>query len=304
MDSPPPDIDGFLIRYRNGTSGADWDTNMTDMLDNGSLIKTSPWETNQLASGDYQLAIKAVDTGGRESENAKYISSSLGDPRIANALIVEDHYRLGWPGTKTDCHVESDTGYLAPDGQDTWADLTTWSAWTGWNLNPVTSMVYTTDVIDVGASVVYEPIVTAQIDGGTLTIEERHGETGTPDGTWSSWTAVGGTVEARYVQVRVTAATPAVTGLESMQVILSANTIEEVISDLDTSTISAPTGSFNVPLNKTFSLITSVQMALQNTGAGWTWEVINKSTSGPLIKIYNGSGTLADATVDIVVKGL
>jgi hypothetical protein len=46
-------------------------------------------------------------------------------------------------------------------------------------------------------------------------------------------------------------------------------------------------------------------IALQNVGAGWSWELIDKDTSvGPRVKIYNSSNTAADATIDALVRGI
>lgn len=308
LSSPPLDLAGYRIKYRLGSSGADWDTNMTDIVD--GLVTVSPWETNQLAAGDYQIAIKAVDTGGRESTNALYISSTLGDPRIQNALIQEDVFKAGWPGFSnagtSNVWIEPETGYLTPTSQDTWDTIpATWDAWTEWDMNPSTPMMYEHDVIDVGAAVAYEPLVTVQLDGGTVAVEERHGNTATPDASWSAYAAVGGVVTARYVQIRVTVTSPPSNGLTGMLVILSADTQEEEVTDLDTSTLTPETGGgVRIPITKSFNLITRVGLSLQSVGSGYTWEVIDKNTStGPWVKIWNGS-TLAYPVIDANVKGL
>ena len=306
LTNPPPDIAGFRIKYRLGHTGADWDTNMTDLSDGDGLIMRSPWETNQLAAGDYTLCIKAVDTGGRESLNEKCVISSLGDPRIQNALIVQNETRIGFPGTKTDCFVESDTTYLVPDGTGTWDNLefespNDWDGWDAWNYEPVASMVYETVAIDVGAIVSFDPIVTVTA-GGSVVIEEAHSD---DDISYTSFAALSGVVTTRYIKIRVTITTPDLSGITNMQTILSADTIEEEIIDWATSGDGAPVGDFRLPITKGFTLITTVQIALQNVGGGWTWEVIDKDASlGPRIKIYNSTPALADATIDAVVKGL
>jgi len=311
ITNPPPDITGFRIKWRIGSSGADYDTNMADILDGPTirssaadgLVTHSPWESNQLAAGDYQLAIKAVDTGGRESTNAVYISSTLGDPRIGNALVQYDEYRTGFLGTKTASSVDAATGYLTPDGTDTWSDLpATWDGWTSWNMTPVGSMSYQSAVYDIGAIVPFEPLVTVSVDSGAVTIEESHSSDGS---TYSAFAAVGGIVTARYIKIRVAVASPVVSGIKALSWILSAKTIEEEVQDLDTSTVSFPAGDLRLPITKAYNIITTVQIALQNVGAGWSWVLIDKNaTTGPRIKIYNGSDTLADATIDAVIKGI
>lgn len=308
LNNRPPDIAGFRIKYRLGTSGADWDTNMTNILDDDAdLVAASPWETNSLAAGDYQIAIKAVDTGGRESDNANYISSSLGDPRIENALIVRNDGRLGWPGTKTDCYADTATQWLLPDGDGTWADLSTetWASWLEWNFDPVSSMEYETEAIDLGAIVNFDPLVSVTA-GGSVTITETHSDNGS---SWSSPAAVGDALTTRYIKIKVAITNPELDGITNMQIILSADTIEEEITDWDTSNDGAPVGDFRLPITKNYTLITTVQIALQNVGSQFTWEVIDKdATLGPNIKIWDNGATpspaLTDCTIDAVVKGL
>jgi len=267
------------------------------------LIQRSPWETNQLAAGDYTIGIVAVDTGGRESANPKFVFSSLGDPRIQNALVVQNENRIGFPGTKNFCFVESDTTYLVPDGTGTWDGLAaeTWDSWDDWNYLPVAAMDYITEPINLGGVVAFDPIVQVTA-GGTVVIEEAHSD---DDITYTSFTALAGVVTAQYIKIKVSITTPDLSGITNMQTILSADTIEEEIIDFDTSTISSPAGDFRLPITKGFTLITTVQLALQNVGGGWSWEVIDKNPStGPRIKIYNNTPSLADATIDAVIKGL
>lgn len=70
------------------------------------------------------------------------------------------------------------------------------------------SGTYTTKVIDAGARVGWDSVLTeASIPTGTtLTVRVRSGEVATPDGTWSAWTTVpaGGAIAqtGRYVQVQ------------------------------------------------------------------------------------------------------
>ena len=304
LDTPPLDIAGFRIKYRLGTTGADWATNMT-LLNTEGLLQTAPFESNLLAKGNYQIAIVAVDTGGRESANPLFINSSLGDPRIKNALVVDDARSAGWPGTKTNCWV-NELDDLVPTSADTWDTLpATWDAWTSWNMNPSSPLIYEHLTADMGAIVAYTPLTTVSVASGTLLIEERHGNVLPIDGTWTSYTVAGDVVTSRYSQIRVTVTTPPVTGLTSMLTIFSADTIEDDIQDLDTSTLPVEAGGgIRLPLTKTFSLIGTVQLALQSVGSGYTWELIDKNPSlGPWVKIWNGT-TLAYPVIDANIKGL
>jgi hypothetical protein len=118
LNSPPPDIDGFELRYTIGPSGT-W---LTGLPLHTSVIKASPFETNQLAAGQYTFMIKAIDTSGNESTDAVTVISTIGDPRLAGALVQVECRALGWPGTKTDCFVDP-AGELVASGTVTWDDL-------------------------------------------------------------------------------------------------------------------------------------------------------------------------------------
>lgn len=296
MVDKPVDLDGWRIRYAAG-SESDWDA-MTDLHD--GLLTASPYETNQLAAGTYTFAIKTVDTSGNESATGRFITLTIGDPRLRNALLIVDPRALGWPGTKTACQVDT-TGALVPNSTDTWADLpATWAAWTSWISSPVSSMSYQHTTIDLGAVLTVTPLVSATADG-SVTIEERHSD---DDVTYSAWTAAGAQISGRYIQVRITVATPGAAGITQMQIVIDAETIRDDLVDVDTSTLSGTTGDRRLVPSASFNVITRVSITLQNTGPGWTWELIDKSVgSGPRIKIYNASGVLADATIDAEIVG-
>ena len=50
------------------------------------------------------------------------------------------------------------------------------------------------------------------------------------------------------------------------------------------------------------ALVTDIDLTLQSVGAGWSYSLESKA---PLrIKIYDGDGNPADATVDITIRGI
>lgn len=85
---PPtdPDIAGYIIKYAPVGSlddQAQW-SSMTKL--NDGLITQSPYESNLLSVGYYVFAIKAVDTSGNESSQARFINVFLQDSPTVNAL--------------------------------------------------------------------------------------------------------------------------------------------------------------------------------------------------------------------------
>lgn len=295
----PPDLAGYKIRYRVGTNAL-WGWNDLEPLHEG-LLTASPWETNQLDAGEYTFAIKAVDDSKIESESAIFVIADLGDQRIAGSILSVLPHTQGWLGTKTDCYVVG-TALEAKD-TDTWADKTTWSGWSRWNQNPATTISYEHTVIDLGGDIAFTPYVDA-IGDGTITVEESHSSDGI---SYTSFAAVGNLITARFLKIKITVTGATIPKLKLANIRLSAESVSEEINDLDTSLLAGSfrigVGDIRLPISKTYQLITQVQVTLQNVGSGWTWELIDKDTTvGPRIKIYSGT-TLADANIDIFIRG-
>lgn len=296
----PPDFAGYELRYKVGTGSYTWD----DLVEiQPGLIPTGLWESNQLDAGQYTFAVKAVDTSGVRSINANFLIADLADQRLAGVIYSILPRGYDWPGTKTNCFVETDTGDICANDTSTWSSLSSWSAWTQWPNVPASPISYTHTAIDLGASIAFIPIVSA-LGNGAITLEEQHSNDGV---TYSSFAAIGPLVTARYIKFKATV-TGSLPKLTSMDIKLSGSSQTEEVNDLVTSSLTGSyrigVGDIRLPHNKTFATITQVSVALQNVGAGWSYEVIDKtSTYGPRVKIYNASNTLADATIDAYIRG-
>jgi hypothetical protein len=297
--SLPPDFAGYKIRFRSGT----W-SNWSDLnpLHDG-LIRTTPYETNQIGAGNYTFAIKAVDDSGNESVNAKFIVGQLGDPRLAGVIFQSQAHTRGWDGIKTDCFVESDTGNLVANDALTWAGTSDWTAYDRWNKTPATSITYEDSVIDLNGLVTFNPLVYVVADGTVVV----NAASSVDNITWTPFAAITGAITARYLKVKIeiTGILPQVT---SMNVLINGNSKSEAINDLNTALITGirriGVGDIRLPMSNAYSTISQAQIALQNVGGGWSWELVDKNASlGPRVKIYNASGVLADATIDAFLRG-
>lgn len=297
--SPPLDMAGYLIRYAK-TFGATW----PDMLPlhSGTLL-ASPYETNQLSIGDYTFGICSIDTTGNVSE-PKYIEATVDDPRLLGVLQAAYPAAENWPGARTDCEIV-DT-FLEAIDTDTWDTIpATWEEWMPrWKMNPAATIVYEYGPVDAGLICSFTPVVVTECLGTasiTVSISDD-------DITYSSWAAPS-LVRSRYCKVRVTVTGATIPTIFGINIYLDGNPTAEDIEDLDTSTLTGAyrlgTGDIRLPIQLTYDLIKSVQIALQNVGAGWTWEIIDKDMAvGPRIKIYNASGVAADALIDATIKGI
>ena len=300
-DDKPVDHGGYIIKYRSG-SGAAW-VNMAAL--HVDPVRSSPWETNQLPAGQYTFAIKAVDNTGNESESALYAITDLGDPRITGKLDEFSVRDQGWPGTITNGWV-SPAGGIVPADKTTWDDLTTWDDWKSWLQNPHTVITYEHNAYDIGAVTTFRPLVTLEAEGSAV-IEIQHS---TDNITYTPWAAADGAeITARYLVIKVTAIDLLGPSIYELKVVLAARPIEETIQDIDTSTltqINGEAGHVYLPLSLSYAAVRGVTLTLQNTGPGWSTEVIDKTDliNGPEIRIYDESKLPANATIDAFIRGI
>lgn len=298
--APPIDHGGFKIFYKLGIGQVR--ANMTLLHSEPTIA--SPYETNQLAAGTYTFAIVAVDSTGNESTPV-YIETTLGDPRLAGVIAAEYPRQANWPGTKTDCWRDVNNNILIARDTKTWADsFPTWAAWTAWARTPVSTIVYEHPVIDIGAVAPFTPLISA-VAVGTQNIQVA---TSNDNVTYTAFAAPA-FVTARYIKVRLTITGSGLLSINDLVILLSSTIKDENIEDKNTASLTGVyrigVGDIRVPITKTYAVIRQVSVTLQNVGAGWSWELIDKSTSpGPRIKIYNASNVLADAVCDFYVKGL
>jgi len=304
----PPDIAGVVIRY--GPAVAAWGS--LSALHTGILEGASPIELNVPPPGTWYFAIKMVDTSGNESVNALGITRTLGPERREGVAFIEDCRSSGWPGTRTGCYVSND-GYLWSVGTETWSTLpATWTAWTSWTMSPTDPIVYQQQV-DVGYVFDFAPSVYIVADGASTT-ELQYSIDGA---TWTAWAAVatfvGVTIRARYVRVRATvtaAGLVSVPSLHDLVLSLRAETKTHSIDNLNTLALPSVrrlgVGDVRLPIPPAyFGLIQSVMVSFNGTGAGWTYEIVDKDwLLGPRVRLYNAAGQLADATIDATIRGL
>jgi len=294
------DFAGYRIYWALGTGQALPDMNL---MNPEGLITAFPFESNQLAAGNYTFALTAVDTSGLESAPI-YIETTLADPRLGSVAFSSYPTSEGWPGTKTDCHVDNN-GWLEADTNLTW-DTTpaNWDTWQRWNEGAKSPIIYEHPEIDLGFDLAFIPLI-SMLGDGTPTVEIQWKPDG---GSYSAWVVPEGLVTARYLKVRISVAGSAPL-IKHLNILFSAATISEEINDLNTSTLTGSyrlgVGDIRLPITKPFSRISQVQLALQSVGAGWSWVLEDKdATIGPRVRIYNASGAAADANIDANIRGM
>jgi hypothetical protein len=303
---------GALIKYSTNLS-ATWDQ-MTQIRD---VFRASPYETNELSAGTYSFGIKMIDSSGNESTNAHFITATLGDPRIREALqyrVEEDSFWSGTLGANTWLTNENT---LSSKGSQTWASLpATWDFLPNeWSqiVDSTSPLEYETPVIDVGNDATFTPLVTAN-GRGTPTYTMKTGSS-VDGGVTGSYVPVANVSGVRYIQIKVSMADtdPYITG---MTTILDGEFVDFDFNDIDLSTYSAAnflkigTGHFRLGLtngaaNISQAMITAIQSASPSVLLS---NIVTKSATvgsypAAEFKIFDKDGVLTDAIVDVYLKG-
>lgn len=315
-----PDLAGYVIRWARGTV-ADW----TVMVPaHSGVLTASPFELGAAPTGQVSVAIKAVDTGGRESEQATFVFSDIGDPPVRLGLASYSHRANSWPGDRYGA-VVSGGDLLAP--ADT--SLPMWSA------EPMTAMWLAAEApmwpSVVWPALAYECDVTfAAPPANARVLFNVRGE-GAPmrlllrpiapfwsnDGSlmWTSDTALFWPQLAQGEWQHVLDAVPAaalparlrveIDGgvvrpvLREVEAILDGARVEETVSDVPL----AAAGS-RLPLTRTFTAISAVMVTLQGATTARAVRVLDKNaTLGPLVQAVDASGNGVAATVDATIIG-
>ena len=308
--TPPlgADLAGVLIRYgaRGGTPLA-WE--QLTPLHRGHLT-ASPLETVEPPAGVWVFAARSIDTGGRLSEADVRIVAELGPQRQGDALVWQCPSADGWPGTLGATIGRSDDGRDALEalGDYSWNDLTTWDAWQTWATGnggqAETEIVYTGDAFDLGAIFDAELRWSADV-AGDAAFECRAAATqaGLASEAWAAYPD-GVTVNGRWVQLRwrVSGDGTQALGLDHLCWSAHAPGATRKLLDRDTAGWEG-TAALGRIVPHDLSVVTDLDVTLQSVGAGWSWTLLTKN--GPTrIRIYDGAGTPADATVDVIVRGI
>jgi predicted phage tail protein len=300
----PIDFKGARIRYYQGVT-TNWDIMIP--LENEGFYPFSPLETNQLLSGTYTVAARAEDRTKNQSDPI-FVTVTLPDRRLGNILVEYDETKDGWTGTKTSCHLDPINNVIEANDTTTWATLpSTWTAWTRWNVTPASPITYTGPVRDLVSTLAVLLDIGLVADGSAVA-EVRYSNDNV---TYSAWVAASTAFTARYFQLRLTLTA---TGPFPVPVIRQLNyrvggrVKKETLNDVNIAAYTGGNrigvGDVRVVLTNTYTVISRVTvMAIQDANPGWTWLLVDRSTSGPHVKFYK-NGVLADpALVDFYIEG-
>lgn len=309
----PVDWLGAEIRYLTGTHTSPvWD-DMRRLNNEQTHYTASPVEINQLLSGPHTFAYRSKDTSGNLSTPTLY-HITLPPRRLGDVVAEFDEATEGWPGTASSAAVNAQANTVEANSLTTWADLTTWDAWTRWAQSAASPITYTTPVRDLTA------VVSCLLDvsvaaSGVSAIELRSSETSNDPAAdpaaWTAWGPADQRVTARYVQLRVTVTADGsnpVPTLSTLAYVATAPLKNEYLNDQDISTYTGANrigvGDVRIPLANSYGTLLEINCVIQDASVGsWAWVLIDKALTGPRLQ-FRLNGTLADPDLtDFIIKG-
>lgn len=308
------DLAGYRFRYNYGTN-TDWAPAlpMHDGLWTTTLL---PVPANLY--GEITILVKAVDTSGVESDRVASYTVNLGSYEPSNVLALYDQDADDWPGTLVggtlDPHPKADgDSVLWSDDPNArlWSDNPNDTLW----VDRFASMSYETPLIELGVDY---PGAWLALDyefaGSGLLVEYRRVGDGplwtSPDDTlWTSdddplwdageympWPGRVAAVSGAY-QFRLTTLSGVVQGqITSLMVMIDADDITEYLDDV---TISVD--GTRLPIQRSYRSISQVHPVIVG-GSGRFVEIVDKSTSGPMVRISDGT-TYVTGVIDAIIKG-
>lgn len=315
------DVAGYRIKWAAGSAGA-WHNGQP--LHTG-LVTDSPWTMPNVGAGATTIMIKAVDTSGNESAAPAYLTINLGDPVVDNVIATRNMEFLGFPGkigagtvtggdlvansTESIWNPNFNTPFWSTDGDDMW-DLTYYAA-----------MTYRAPVTIAAAESGSKMTITQDIAAESWSIDYRKGAAdgqsmwgATATLMWSGddyapmrnnapgympW--LGGiTAETGDYEIRVRTNFSHTQGrIRNLIVNLD---VPDIMETVDDKAISA--SGTRLPLTKSYYAILNVNLTVQDDGgSARTARVMDKSTSGPLVKCFDINGNPTAGKVDATIQG-
>lgn len=194
--TPPKDLHGFLVRYSAGLTPRPWSASVP-LFEAGALDRSH--SASLPGDGDWTFLIRAVDTTGNLSPNAKVLSVFFDSGAFGLPLTSVSAEALGWPGIY-DGGID---GYALIDkGTLTWDSIPDkWDDWTDWDGPSVRTLHYEHTVYDLGSS---QPVLVREyhVASGTTVAEYQ---SSTDNITYTAWGPVpSGSITTRYLKFRWT----------------------------------------------------------------------------------------------------
>lgn len=314
---PVPDLDiaGYQMRFNYGTN-IFWDT--AAKLHDGLLIST-PFALSTRPSGLVTFLIKAIDTSGNESAQARTLVTQVSEALTSNIVFSQDE-QPDFSGTKTYCEVDGgvlealdlesffypenegafEPAYEAAFGPADYAEAI--YEWTfAIPFDGTVLLRYTIEAEKFKIEYQIGDQSAAFLPSGDFAFDPADDLFFGQPSDWTVWPGsltIGGPQAIRF---RITLGGGRTQGriLELTSIL----DVPDVIEDFNDFVV-APGGS-RLPLTKQYREILNVKLTLQaDGGAGRGVQFLDKDAeNGPLVQVINSSGTSVAGTLDATIQG-
>lgn len=309
------DVAGYEIRFNYGVNT--WWPTATPL--HTGIITDAPYTLTARLSGVVTFLLKAVDTSGNVSAEARTIVANLGDPVVSN--LVESYPEAPlFAGEVTGASRSG--GFLLADGLDLFFE-------------PAGEPMFSPDLDDFYPAGLYGDITyvwshlaagagtllcDCDVVGSRYTLEYRRGDQGRmfspatdlmfepadapyfgDPSDWAVWTGSLELQAPEVLQFRLVVTGGDVRGeVRALTLLLD---VPDLLESFDNLPVSA--GGTRLPLAKTYRAIRNVQITVQaDGGSGLTARAEDKHpTFGPLIAVYDAAGTQVSGLVDVEIQG-
>lgn len=325
--SRPIDFDGFRVRMLYGaTPNPAWDLAAPGHAGLLSVARFTPSDTQ---TGARTFMVRAVDKTGLESAETAAITvtiGTVGDDLVGNVIERVDFRALGWPGTKenmsevTGGDLVEDAGtfthFWRPRGLTAWPSPTS----RAWRSN-YPGCSYTFEWTAPGSGIEGDATLIVEATGDEWWIEwkavdppmwegdnfwppDPRGDVWNPLSDWRPFSARFTPIPGLTYQFRIVAPwNDSGLTVTRCELVLDVRDVVEYITGFEV----ADTGTVRLPPTKAFRGITGIQMTIQIGGspynAAFTAAIIDRSTAGPAIEVYDVSGSRVPGIVDAIIQG-
>ena len=205
-------------------------------------------------------------------------------------------------------YLNIQTNTVEPNNTDTWADLTTWDEWQTWISAPVDTLVWLTDIIDVGPTNTQYNLEITTTAEGTVEYVVYTSDTGAFAGEETATTISAGATNVPgfsgqfcIVAVQVSEALN-IPNIQSVDLRTSNFTLDIQLDSVDTSTLAGTQSARQLELGRAISQVKNIQITPQETASDYAVNmyVSDTATSNALVPRVVDRGT----TPTISLRGI
>jgi len=221
--------------------------------------------------------------------------------------------------------LDTELNIVVPNDTGEWADLTdSWDDWTTWNFKPETTLLWLTDLLDLGETKTVNLKITCQANG-IVEYDIYSSTTGAFDGeeTVTSITSQQEDIPAITAQFIIVAVkvtqTRGLNTLEYVEIRANDARINILLNDVDLSTLAGTTSARTLVLPRKVSSIIAITVTPKELASPYTLDlyvsstqtstqlvpkIVSKTRTGPQIALTGLDNQPRDGHVDVSIWAL